>query len=280
MHEKESIAVFRDFLEDIAGELANFSTSFVNLDVHNEQADAGLGGSGILIFAGGKHAILTADHVLGYLPKRGEVGLVFSTMYSPQVHSFTIDMAWTEKITIARGSTDFDGPDIGILLIPAPIASRIMVYKSFYNLSKRRDQILSCTPLIENGIWFLCGMPVEWTKDSPPVYGFQRVKEFRGICGVGIVTIEAEKKNFDYLTFEVKYNETYESPQDFKGMSGSGLWHIIVGKSEDGDPIVNDKILSGVAFYQSDIENGCRKIICHGRKSIYGAVVDTLEKQN
>lgn len=51
-------------------------------------------------------------------------------------------------------------------------------------------------------------------------------------------------------------------------------------KSEQGKLIVEEKLLSGVAFYQSELENNRRTITCHGRKSIYGAVVDTIEKVN
>jgi hypothetical protein len=277
MDTTEIIFGYRHLLEEVAIELSNYSVSFVKLDVHCGQEYPQLGGSGTLVFAHGKHAILTADHVLENLPTRGEVGLSLSTICRPRLHRFTIDMSLTTRISIARGATEHGGPDLGLLLIPAEVG-KIGAVKSFYNLSRRRDQILSNPPPVDQGAWLLCGMAAEWTSDGAPELGYQIVKEFHGICGAGIVTAERQGENFDYIDFEAKYNKAYEGPQSFKGFSGGGLWQVAFDKNQDGNLIATDKILSGVAFYQSTLENERRTISCHGRQSIYGAVVDALAR--
>ena len=202
-----------------------------------------------------------------------------SSFFRPILHRFTLDMTFTEKITIDRGSLDFidcAGPDLGLLMLSTPQVNTIMAYKSFYNLAKRRNQILADPPQIDEGVWFICGMPEEWTNDEPPEKGYQIIKEFRGLCGAGIVKAEQQRDKLDYLYFETKYNKSYEGPQMFQGVSGGGLWQIIVVKSQNGELIIKDKILSGVVFFQSDLENGLRMIKCHGRRSIYGEAIDIL----
>lgn len=54
---------------------------------------------------------------------------------------------------------------------------------------------------------------------------------------------------------------------------------IDIAKSKEGGPVVRDKILSGVAFYE-DRKNNLYRITCHGRRSIYQTVLDALINNN
>jgi hypothetical protein len=277
---ENTVIANRNFLENVANDLADFCVSFIKIEENCQQEVPQLGGSGTLVYVDRRYAIITADHVLNDLPNHGEVGISLSSTYRPKRHRFTIDMTGA-KITIARGNLECiesAGPDLGLVLLPAHKVSTIKAYKSFYNLSKRRNQILSNPPVINPGTWFICGIPDEWTIDAPPEKGCEKIKVFRGICGAGIVTMEEQRDEFDYLYFETKYNKYYEGPQRYQGVSGGGLWQIIVDKSQDGEFTIKNKILSGVVFFQSDLENELRMIKCHGRKSIYEAVFNTLVK--
>jgi hypothetical protein len=277
MHETETAIIARDFLEKASRELVDYSIGFVKIEEKQDPIDAKLGGSGTLVLVEGKHAILTADHVLDHLPNSGKVGLVLPTRFGAQLHRVTVDMTLAQKVRIARGHVESEGPDLGTLLIPTDVVGTIKSIKSFYNLSRRQNQHLSHPLPIDLGVWMLCGMADEWTSDTVPEHDYERVKTFQGICADGKVSNERTTKGFDYLDFETKYDGSYEGPESYEGFSGGGLWQIVVAKTQNSDLVIKDKVLSGVAFYQSALVDAHRTILCHGRHSVYQATVDAIK---
>lgn len=181
MIEEINILDYPDLLDEIRKEVAEFTVGFAKL----EKEDAQLAGSGTLIEAEGFFGILTAHHVIEEFPSRGEIGLILPTRFESQLlGSFSVNMNSSRKIAVARGKTDSEGPDLGLLILsPEKDVGTIKAKKTFYNLSKRRDMILSSPPPIEMGAWGLSGIAHEWTEDAPPERGFKRVKIFRGMCG-------------------------------------------------------------------------------------------------
>ncbi len=261
-------------LDKATEEITDYAIGFARFQENSEPVDAELAGSGTLVSIDGKDGILTAAHVIEHLPDKGGVGLILLAGRSQgQVHSFILSMQFVQKIVIAKGSTDCEGPDLGFLVLPPDKVGTIKARKSFYNIAKRRDRVLSEIPAIDNGFWCLCGCAHEWTDDAAPEHDFKRVKNFRGLCGAGIVKEEYQKDGYDFLEFEANYDDAYEGPQSFEGFSGGGLWQILIEKPENGDLQVKECILSGVAFWQSDIADDLRTIKCHGRRSIYEIVV-------
>ena len=246
---------------------SNFVVAFVK--IKGQEDDAVLAGSGTLVTAAGRYGILTADHVLEVLPSNGEFGLVLPNSGTlPRLHRYRLEASNTQKLRVAKASHDRNGPDLGLLILGNPDVSKLSVSKVFYNLGTRRDKMLSDPPPIELGGWFLVGMAAEWTSELPLERGFTRVKEFRGLCGAGVVATERKTNTYDYLHYEAKYNAAYEGPQSFQGFSGGGLWQIRM-KEQDGKPIITETLLSGVAFYESEMVGDIRTIYCHGRRSIY-----------
>jgi hypothetical protein len=65
--------------------LSNYSVGFVKLDPRGEEVTQA--GSGTLVRADGRHAILTADHVLSNLPDIGSVGLALSLRGESRLHA-------------------------------------------------------------------------------------------------------------------------------------------------------------------------------------------------
>lgn len=273
------ILVSYEFFENATRELSDYVVGFVKLQETSTQIDAQLAGSGTLVEIDGTHAILTADHVLEHLPNRGEVGLILPTRFQPQLHRFTLHMEFVEKLQIARGTHAVDGPDLALLVLPPFQVGAVKAIKSFYNLSKRRDQILSNLPAINVGAWVLSGMAHEWTVDTSQERGYAKVKVFHGLHGVGLVEVEYMRNGYDFLEFKAKYNENYEGPQSYEGYSGGGLWHLLIAQNEEGGLEVTDRVLSGVAFYQLPIENQIRTIKCHGRQSIYRNAIDRIRQK-
>lgn len=257
--------------------LQHFAIGFVK--VEGDEDDALLGGSGTLVTFSNRNAILTADHVLEALPKKGELGLILPEAgSSPRLHRIIFQADNLLKVRIARASKNHKGPDLGLLLLNDLDASHLINNnKIFYNLEKRRERMLSIPPALDSGPWFLVGMGAEWTQDSPPERGFTRVKVFRGISGGGVVTCERQDGPYDYLDFETKYNAAYEGPASFQGFSGGGLWQVQLNE-RDGQVEVAEVLLSGVAFYQSALVGDVRTIFCHGRRSIYEHICNALRK--
>lgn len=278
MDESVTIEKKHKVLQTASEEIAHYVIGFAKLVENRGIEDALLAGSGTLITIDRMHGILTADHVLENLPEAGQVGLILATMGRPELHRLTIDMQLAEKVRIARGKVESEGPDLGILVLPPANIGIISASKSFYNLSGRCEDILSCPTSIDKGAWLLSGLIEERTTEAEPEAGFQKVKVFRGICGGGIVKGESERKGFDYLDFEANAQGLYEGPESFKGLSGGGLWQFLISKSKEGEIEVTDKILSGVAFYQSSWENRVLNINCHGRQSIYGTAIEAVRK--
>lgn len=196
--------------------IKHFAVGFVKIE--GEEHDILPAGSGTLVTAGGRHAILTADHVLEALPRSGEFGLVFPIAGTePRPHRYRLDAAKVQKIRVAQASYDRNGPDLGLLVLGSPDVTKLETTKTFYNLGKRRERMLSAPPAIELGGWFLVGVAAEWTSDLPPERGFTRAKAFWGVCGAGVVVSERDEGAYDYFDFEAKYSGLYEGPESYQG---------------------------------------------------------------
>jgi len=268
----------RRLCEEATQEIADYSVGFARLWEGDDQFDAQVAGSGTLIAAAGTHAILTADHVLEKLPTRGQIGLLLPTRFAAKVERHTVEVEFLEKVRIPRGTRDSDGPDIGVLILPAPLVGTIKSIKSFCNLLKWRDQVLPNPPSVDVGVWCLSGWAHEWTTDGHLERGFEKVKEFRGGCGWGTVTGERTRDGWDFLEFRAAYNKDYEGPESFQGFSGGGLWQLVTD-TVGGGMRVTQRLLSGVAFYESPREESQRVIVCHGRNSVYRNIIDALRNR-
>ena len=273
-------AEFRVLLESATSTISDFSIGFV-LPVDSPQGKDGiLGGSGTLVTIGKLHGILTARHVVERLNRSSEVGLILPSRFSPAVHQLVFKIAECQCFTFNGRGDESEGPDLALLLPPEGTLSSLRAKKSFYNISKREARMRNNAPFLDRGFWILEGIAGEWTTDAPTEMNFSRVKVFRGVSGAVKITKSYEREDFDYLICEALYNEYYEGPEDFGGFSGGGLWQFLVEPQRCALQI-SEYILSGVAFYQSskmknDAGQKIREIMCHGRNSLYGALVSLV----
>ena len=224
-------------------------------------------GSGTLVSIDNTTAILTAHHVFDELPD--PVRVFFPTRFDNSPNSTprpSKSIEYFHKTKVGRGRKKPQGPDLGLLIVPKSIVPST---KTPYNLTKRRRRVLENPRPIETRVWAVVGTPEEWTASGEPQAGFDPIKEQRGVIGLGVVNNEYEQDDFDYLEFSLGFNARYEGPRCFKGCSGGGLWHIPLEKNQSGKTTIQDPILSGVVFYQSDPQEANPVIRCHGRKSIY-----------
>ena len=258
-------------VQDTVDLLADYSLGLVQ----SPQDDPRLLGSGTLVSIGEIRGILTAEHVLDALPRRGPVGLAMPTRFGPNLGRPKIHMESVTRVRLGRSKNIAEGPDLGLLVLRDRARLAIPSTKTFYNLSKRRERVLKNPASIEVGIWALAGAAGEWTMDGTAEAGFGRVRDFRGGPAFCLVDRELTVGEFDYLEFTADYGGSSQSPHSFGGFSGGGLWHLFYERTSD-QIIVNDFILSGVAFWQSDLRDSKRVVRSHGRRSIYQNLIDEV----
>jgi hypothetical protein len=108
--------------------------------VYDRVEDASCAGSGTLVTVGRLDGLLTAAHVLNALPKSGDVGVVLYKGESLQKQ--VIKIQDTNRVTICGKNFGPNGPDLGFLRLPEENIGWLKATSTFYNLSKRRDQVL------------------------------------------------------------------------------------------------------------------------------------------
>jgi hypothetical protein len=209
-----------------------------------------------------------------------QVGLIVGSTHR-DLHHIELSMADSRYLSLPNRGEASVGPDLGIIIPPPQTTAVLSAIKSFYNLSKRRDTALTEAPRLDLGMWALSGFANDWTRDAPAERNYAKVKIFQGGLSVGTTPRLYEIGNFDYFAFPALYNTKYEGPESYEGFSGGSLWQILV--AHDGsDWRVTDSLLSGVAFFQSekmDRDEGTERDICHGRKSLYGLLIDHVRRE-
>ena len=267
----------RNLIADISQQLSWYSTGLIKISQDNRDSEtANLIGSGTFVSIEGLHGILTAQHVSALISDSCDIGLTLSA--SEEKH--TIDSKYLKIIEVAKSSNPSEGPDISFIVLPPSDLGTIKVFKSFHNLTQKRKAILNKYPEINLGIWFICGIPDEATRIENSEKGFDYLKAFRGFCGAAPVDRPTMRGDYDCLEVDVKCGKDSEGPVSYGGVSGGGLWQIILIQDKNGVIQPKDHILSGLAFYQSDLINRARFIRCHGRHSIYKVAYDKVVEEN
>ena len=206
----------------VVARLAQHTIGF--LRVQNSSGPPELLGSGVLVADGNTRAILTAQHVIEKLPTTERLGLILERTNQPQ----NIDRQGVTLLKIARGRNDL-GPDLGAVILALPIAGSIGSIKSFYNLDKRRDQMLHRPPDLRIGAWVAQGLIEEKTTVTPLPDGRGASVMFNGDGLFGGPENVQEVDGYDYLDYPVSplaRRMTPSLPRNWGGMSGSGLWQI------------------------------------------------------
>lgn len=267
--------LLRDLPESVLNEaiqlLAPYVIGFVGYTRNSDGEDVQLLGSGTLVSVGSTKAILTAHHVVSILPRDGRLGFVISV--TPQRHD--ADVQGLTYLKIARGYSDADGPDLGVVILSPAIAAALAASKSFYNLDSRRGPLLNSPPEIKGGMWFVNGFVDEYTWEGPGTGRITKVKGFYNLSGAGGPDEEVVVGDYDYFDFPVSVGGRASAPHSFGGMSGGGLWQFAIVK--DGELLRPMKpLLSGVVFYQYETTERQRGVKCHGRRSVYRVVYDAI----
>lgn len=225
--------------------------------------------------------MLTAHHVLEVLPKSGRLSIILSDL----IHKDSIDIQGLEYLEIARGHRGSDRPDIGAIIIAPNIAASIksnQANKVFYNLEIRRDFLLKTPPNVGNGVWFVNRFIAEGTITILDHGGYALLRGFQNLSGRCSPEPVVVVGNHDYFSFPVSQGGSFVAPKRFGGISGGGLWQVLLTLDSNGNLCHQYPFLSGVVFYQEfDIIKGsAARCLCHGRLSIYQVAYDALNKDH
>jgi hypothetical protein len=134
----------------------------------------------------------------------------------------------------------------------------IKAFKVFYNLSISE----TIPPRAEHiEAWFLMGAP-----ECLGTYSQKHASiELRGTEVVVQKTFE--NQSFDYLDAKIKVSDL-PSPKTLGGVSGGGLWKVLLFDSPSDGKIQSVTMLRGVVFWEFPLQNDNRVVRCHGIESI------------
>ena len=258
--------------KDVARFISDFLVGFVTFNT--AERNASIGGSGTLVRIGGARGILTAGHVLASVRQQKRIGLVLGTRRDEFLHRYELDTETLRSLQLGDGGGGACGPDLGVLVLPEIDASTLETRNAFYNLDIHAEEALTSPWELDHGAWFMSGFAEEFTMDLPRERDFDRVKGFRSSCCIGSgQSYRRTEQDLDYVDFEPAGGGAWGLPRHFGGFSGAGLWQVQIEQTADGSLLPKERLLSGVAFYQSDQAVSGRSITCHGRRSIYSAGV-------
>lgn len=278
MSKEEKIVRFQDLpkelQDDVINSIYNYTTCFITIK-EKPYENALLAGSGTLTEIGGVRGILTADHVIESLPTTGDIGFILHRDTIPR--NFSVNAESIQKIRIARGAQDESGPDLGFVILPIHVLDQFAATKSFYNISSRKH-LASGSKYPNIGFWSFCGYIDEFTKTDPPQRGYDIVKQFQG--RLSLVSIKNNPKGTrpENIYIAIDYSIDEGMPNSFGGLSGGGLWQIVIAETQNQELTIKELNLLGVVFYESGIIDRKRHLICNGHKDIYINAVDIVSR--
>ena len=259
---------------ELVREIGKFTTSLIPIS-EARQASIDYPGTGTFVSVDGAHYVLTAMHVWEKLRRAPEVGF---TLREALNHKYSIPTAALAVFGPDRPSDREEwGPDLALLRLPLHTIPDISIHKIFYNLRKERrsegdggelirfsktqETILAAPGDVEIEGRIVMGTPM--TKAT--ISAKHATLLIDGIF-VGLDAIPYSVGEYDYVDF--KFPMVEGIPRTFEGVSGGGLWRYFNHVSKTTKKGSAEKVLEGLAFYQSPLENEERTIRCHSKQSI------------
>lgn len=261
-------------LEQIKIQLEPYATNIIALHINQDNPEMKMMGSGVFVQKGNMYGILTANHVIRSAKFRNatDIGLVIKK----GVHRFMIPKDKIFINSFYNIDENRQMPDIAIIILPNPDLGYIKANKSFINLEKEKKIFENWSFANETGIWALIGAPEVLAKIDKATSEDEVMSSYINIVGFSGGVIESTMDNYDICEYKVSYDKESDSPSSFGGVSGGGLWHVMIKRTDGGKIELGPVLFSGIAFCQSEIENNERTIYCHCRKTIYELVYDSI----
>jgi len=260
------IPVSKEILENAVRILQHHTTTLIKVAKDYSGAEKSIHiGSGTFVQIEDAYGIITAQHVAKQLDGPCHLGLTIDTAY----HRYLIPKDHLGVFELAMPVTEEWGPDLAFIGIPAAEVGTIRASMSFYNLSSHRQEQIQNPRLIDTGAWVLCGAPEVTVKSEGPKRGYRKALAFEHFACEGLLINEMTRDAFDYVEMPIDHSLYTKTPPTFKGMSGGGLWQLLIEQNSAGEVRVKSFVLSGVIFYQTELIDNKRSVRCHFRKSLY-----------
>lgn len=246
--------------EKIGRSVGNFTTALFG--VFEKTRQLRLAGTGTFVLANDVPYVLTAAHVWHeVLQEANAVGVTLreGVDHRDLIRRDSIIPAGPQR-PAAWGEW---GPDLIFLRIPREYMGQIQAYRTFYNLANLLGPDLALPHL---HLRMLIGAPAALGEFTSTHASF----EINGFYSD--VNARAYKRgDFDYLDLDTDLSLP-GVVRDFGGVSGGGVWRILLYRSPSTGEIDWIASLEGVAFYRLAVENSHRVIRCHGPETIRAAV--------
>ena len=212
-------------------------------------------GSGSLVFVGDSHYILTAAHVWDALQSAPVLGITVTDNIN---HKFQIPVPAIVSTTLQPDKLDWSewGPDLSLLRIPPEQVGGVKAFQVFEHIMAP-PKPLNVESL---EVWVVVGAPGELGKFTPTHADLQISGRFVGPDPVA-------HGQYDYFDFEMD-SSAPDMPKSWGGMSGGGLWRVLVYHSPETGKIDWAQRLWGVVFWQFPLKGGYRIVRSHGHQSI------------
>ena len=258
--------------QQIVRDIGLFTTGLLRVSQPRGQERLDLIGTGTLVSFAGEHYILTASHVWRKLLETDRPTSIGVTLRENIDHVCLID----RDAIVAAGPSKPDrwnewGPDLIFLRVPPEHVGTIQVHRVFLNLMRRR--ILRVNAMCVE-LRVLMGTPHELAECTDRHADLQISGMFSTPEADRFSSLQAPesiRRDFDYIDLDMEVGLA-GVPRRFGGVSGGGLWRVLVYWSEVANEIAWAKEIEGVAFHESDLVNGHRIVRCHGPQSIGTAV--------
>lgn len=261
-----------ELIEPILEQIKYYSIGLIRVDRDDSGEKANLIGSGTLIQVQGNYGILTAHHVASKLKNCTQLGIAISAhLPTMDIHKYVFDpkMLHIVDVGMPQKRKEFNRPDLAVMVFLHLDIGWLKAIKSFINIARSRQKILSEPFDPEHPNCVLSGIPGMKTKVVGPAHGYSRVYVYENILGYTRIEKYWIEDDFDYFEVSVIYDEGADLPRTFGGVSGGGVWRVKIEQTEDGKYHSGGPMLSGVACWEKPEKENRLHIICHGWRSIY-----------
>jgi hypothetical protein len=263
--------------DEVDQNLAYFSTALLGIeDSYGAKENVRFTASGTFIEIDGQAYILTAGHVISNLKKCkcNALGLNISR----NTHAFRLEVQLLRMTYLWNENEEKIGPDIGLILLPNECLGWLRALKSFWKIDLYSEESIK-RKYDDTFIWAICGAPFEKNIYKDHSRNYKTVITQHMGPWLANEVKRYDSGDFDKIDVLFKGVPDPTWPKDFKGLSGGGLWHIILFKDPESPNItLKYLILSGTAFYQDTIDEETAFIRCHAENSIYVKIRDLLSK--
>jgi hypothetical protein len=260
-------------IQELSAPLHNYSTALFRVSRRSPRGLCALHiGSGTYASIGETYGIITAQHVAQKID--GPYSLGLAAAREAEGHQMIVQRSALLITDLGLPRTDEYGPDLAFMaLADWDDVATVRASRAFLPLESDADFLLGTPPANERGIWFLCGAPEERVHVDSSRQSFEMCISYEDLSLAASPSREIAVGGHDYIELDIEGG--LGVPASFAGMSGGGLWQVLVARAPEGHLVAVRYLLVGVTFFQGIRPNGTRFVRCHGRRSIY----DVLAKK-